>query len=291
MRIKTLGILAVFGAGLMWAVEPVLVKVSYINSTYLHTSVARAVFVTITALAYALLTSRGSLRIRKKDLAPLVYISLAGTILADLLYLYALSRVTVVTAVLIGHLQPLFIVLIGFFILREDKLGLYDYLGIGCMITAGILVSSKTTINLLHIRIGTTDDILVFGATIAWATAGIVARKYLRPLNAGTITFYRFLIASLALLMFFGVRGIPLSLHLVQVLIGVVVGVGYILYYEGLKRIKAAQAAAVELASPFFAAVLGFLVLSEGITQFQCGGMALLFLGVAALSRREKRAS
>jgi drug/metabolite transporter (DMT)-like permease len=64
--------------------------------------------------------------------------------------------------------------------------------------------------------------------------------------------------------------------------------VGSILYYESLKRIKAAQVSALELSTPFFAAFLGFLVLKESVTAMQILGIALLFAGVHFLSRREE---
>jgi len=63
-----------------------------------------------------------------------------------------------------------------------------------------------------------------------------------------------------------------------QVLVGVVVGVGTILYYEG----------AVELSTPFFAAILGFVILGENITVLQVVGMFLLFIGIYYLSKKEE---
>jgi drug/metabolite transporter (DMT)-like permease len=136
-------------------------------------------------------------------------------------------------------------------------------------------------------RAKTLGLLAALGATIAWASAGTVARKHLRHVNAGTVTFFRFLIASAAFLVFLGVRGIPFSLHPIQMWVGIVVGAGYVLYNERLEHNKAARAAAVELASPFYAAALGLLILGEPISLLQSGGMALLFPGVAALSRRE----
>jgi drug/metabolite transporter (DMT)-like permease len=72
-----------------------------------------------------------------------------------------------------------------------------------------------------------------------------------------------------------------------QVMIGIVVGVGTILYVEGLKRNKAAEVSALELSTPFFAAILSFFVLGELVTQMQIVGMVLLLTGVLFLSRRE----
>ena len=73
-----------------------------------------------------------------------------------------------------------------------------------------------------------------------------------------------------------------------QVLVGLTVGAGTIPYYEGLKRIKAAQVSALELSTPFFAALLGFLILGEWVTVMQISGTVLLFIGVCFLSKKEE---
>jgi transporter family protein len=76
--------------------------------------------------------------------------------------------------------------------------------------------------------------------------------------------------------------------NIYQILVGVIVGAGTILYYEGLKRIKAAQVGALELSTPFFAAVFGFCILGERVTVMQITGIALLFVGVYLLSKKEE---
>ncbi len=43
-----------------------------------------------------------------------------------------------------------------------------------------------------------------------------------------------------------------------------------------------------ELSTPFFAALLGFLILRERVTVMQVSGMVLLFIGVCFLSRKEE---
>ena len=71
-----------------------------------------------------------------------------------------------------------------------------------------------------------------------------------------------------------GVAGIIFVLYMIittgiritniyQVLIGIVIGIGSILYYEGIRLIKAAQVSALELSTPFFATLLGFLILKD----------------------------
>ena len=272
----------------MWAVEPVFAKLAYANSDYLQTSAIRAIVVALVALLYVFFTGRRNLKVTSKQLSKLFYIAIAGTILADLLYFFALTKISVLNAVLLGHMQPIFIILIGFFFLKEDKLTRFDYAGIFIMLIAAVFVTTKTPENLFMMKLGTAGDIYVLLATVAWATTAIVMRKYLRELDAGVITFYRYSIASVIFIVYLSLKSSLVLSNIYQILIGVIVGVGTILYYESMKRIKAAQVSAMELSTPFFAALLGFLILGELVTVMQIAGMVLLFVGVCFLSKKEE---
>jgi len=288
MKVKTIGMLATLGASIAWALEPIFAKLSYANADFLETSTVRAIFVALIALTYAFITNKGNLKVNKKQFSILVYIALAGTLFADLIYFFALTKIPVINAVLIGHMQPIFIVFMGFFCLKEDKLTKFDYAGIFFMIIAGLLVTTKTLTNLSMLRLGSVYDLVVLSATIAWATTGIVMRKYLKQMNAGVVTFYRFFIASIVFVIYVLSTSSVLFSNIYQILVGVIVGAGYILYYEGLKRIKAAQSSALELSTPFFATLLGFYILGELVTVMQIFGILLLFVGVGFLFVREE---
>ncbi len=251
MNSKKTGILAILGASVMWSLEPVFAKLAYADSDFLQTSAVRAIVVVFTALLYVLITGARRLKVSKNQFSTIVYIAIAGTLIGDLLYFFALTKISVLNAVIIGHMQPIFIVLIGFFFLKEDKLTKYDYTGIIAMIIAGVLVTTRTAGNLSIIKLGTMGDVYVLMATAAWATTAIVTRKYLRGLNAGVVTFYRYLIASAVFVVYLLLKSSLAVTNIYQVLVGVIVGVGTILYYESMKRIKAAQVSAMELSTPF----------------------------------------
>ncbi|MEA3457389.1 MAG: DMT family transporter [Candidatus Thermoplasmatota archaeon] len=288
MNVKHIGVLAVLLASLMWAIEPVFAKLAYQqNPDFVQISAIRAIFVTLTALIYIGLTRNAKLRIDKQQFSILAYIAIAGTLFADLLYFFALTQIPVINAVLIGHMQPIFIIMIGFLILKSDKLTKFDFAGISIMMLSGLLVSTKTIENFAMFKFGTFGDLLVLMATIAWATTAIAVRKHLKNLNAGVITFYRFLFASIFLVIYLGLTSTINITNIYQILVGVVVGIGTILYYEGLKRIKAAQVSGLELSAPFFAAILGFLILGEPLTLIQIMGISLLFVGIYYLSKKE----
>jgi probable blue pigment (indigoidine) exporter len=287
VNIKHLGVVTILFASIIWAIEPILAKLSYGNSDFLHTSAIRAIVAALTAFIYIALTKNSPLKVTRQQLSPLIYIAIVGTLVADFMYFFALSQVPVINAVIIGHMQPIFIIAFGFFLLKTDALTKFDYLGISLMIISGLLVTTRTLENLFAFRFGTIGDLIVLSATIAWATSAIVMKKYLTAMNAGVITFYRFFFAALIFTMYLTLTSSLIITNIYQVCIGVIIGVGTILYYEGLKRLKAAQVSGLELSAPFFAAILAFLFLNEFITSMQIVGIALLFGGVFFISKKE----
>ncbi|HLC60576.1 MAG TPA: DMT family transporter [Candidatus Nanoarchaeia archaeon] len=288
MNKKTLGVFSIIAASIVWAIEPILVKLSYVNSDFLHTSSVRAIFVAAIALIYVFMANKGNLRVNKKQLSALFYIAFAATVTAELLYFYAIAKIPIVNAVLVGHMQPIFIVLMSYVVLKDEKLTKFDYFGILFMIIAGLLVTTRTFVNLYSLKLGTFEDFLVLISAILWATTSIVMRKYLMEVNSGVITFYRYTISFIALTGYLILNSYFAISNIYQVMLGLIVGVGTILYYEGLKRLKAAQVGALELSTPFFAAILSFFILGEITTTMQIFGICLLFVGVFMLSRHEK---
>lgn len=287
MQIKTVGVLAILGASIIWAIEPIIAKLSFQSAGFIQTSGIRAIFAAITALFYLLITKNFSLSIKPREIPSIAYIAIVGTLVADLLYFLALTMIPVINAVLIGHMQPLFIVLMGWVVLRQDRLNRFDYIGILVMIISAVFVTSGSLDRLLLLQLGSYGDIIVLGATITWASAAIVMRKYLRYIQAGVLTFYRFFIASIVFSLFLVGSNDFFIQNYYQIVLGILIGIGTILYYEGLKRIKAAQVGALELSTPLFAALLGFFVLDETVSMFQIMGIVLLCFGIYFLSKKE----
>jgi drug/metabolite transporter (DMT)-like permease len=288
MDTKKIGVLAILAASVMWAIEPIFTKIAARSTDFLHIAAARSFVAALIALIYVLFSNRGNLAVPRHRVPQLLYIGVMGTIVADLLYVLSLTKIPVINAVLLGHMQPIFIVLIGFFFLREDKLTGFDYVGIVMMVVAGLLVTTKTQANLSALKLGSPGDLLVLVATFVWATTAVVMRKYLRDLNAGVLVFYRFLTGTVAFAAYILATSTLAVRSVHEILVGVAVGIGSVLYYEGLKRIKAAQVSALELSTPFFASALAFLLLAESFTPMQVVGLILLVPGIHFLSRKEE---
>ena len=285
---KTIGVIAILLASIMWAIEPIFLKLSYQNSDFIQTNTIRAIFALLVAFVYILLRRKTKdLKLSRKDIPPTIYIALVATLFADFMYVYSLTLVPVINAVIIGHMQPVFIIIFGLFILKSDKLTSFDYIGIFMMIISGILVTTKTFENLINLRLGTIGDLFVLSATIAWATTAIVTRKYVKHLHPGVLAFYRFSLAAVVFSVFLVVNNRFFITSCYQIFVGIIVGIGTILYYVSLTKIKAAQTSALELSTPVFATVLAFFMLSEIPTVMQLIGVLFLFFGIYFISKKE----
>ncbi len=326
MDVKKIGVLAILGSSFMWALEPIAAKMAYRDSDVLETSAVRAVVITIVAFLYVALTNKANprrsnktrldhkeplrgvvladssawlgmtkqvllepLKMGRRQVGPLVYIALAGTIAADTLYFFAIGKSQVINVVLMAHMQPIFIVVFGFFVMREN-LTRYDYAGIAVMIVSGLMVTTETPENLASLRLGGMGDVCVLLATVLWATTAIAMRKYLRTVHAGVITFYGFSIASVLFTIYLLAARPEIRLNIYQVAVGLISAAGTILYYESLKRLKAAQVGALELSTPLFVAVLVLFVPTETVRPMQLAGIAVLLFGIYLLSRKKKTA-
>ena len=287
MQSKRVGILIILLASVIWSIEPILAKLSYQQGGFLETFAVRVLIACLIAFLYILIRKRSEFRLKKHQVSATVYVAIIGTLVADFLYMFALTQVPVINAVIIGHMQPIFILFMALLLLKTDVPNKYDYIGIILMLISGFLVTSKTIENMANLQFGTIGDLVVLCATVAWASGAVVTRRYLRDLDAAVLTFYRFLPASCIFLLYLGWILFDFSVSIYQVGIGVLIGVGTILYYEGLKRLKAVQVSSLELSTPFFAAVLSFLILGELLSLVQVFGIILLFFGILSLSKKE----
>lgn len=279
---RVLGALFGVSAGAIWAVEAVLGKVLFHSSTFLQVAATEAFFATVTAFTYTLLR-RVPLNVKRTHIPRLLVIGLVGTVLAPVMYFFGLSQTYAVNATLIAHLQPLFVSFFAFRFLQE-KLTRRDYLAGFLMIFAAFLITSRTLENLASFALGNVGDLTVLVATVSWAIVAVPGKQLTEDASSVVIVSYRFLIASFVFLpMLLGLNQFVVHSPY-QVLLGVLVGLGYIFYYEGLKRMEASHVALTELSAPFFTAVIAWYILGEAVTPLQMGGAILLLAGLYLLT-------
>ena len=118
MEQRKLGILLVIIVGLMWAIEPIFARYSYSNASVIQSLGIRTITVTIIASFYVFFT-KGSFKVTKTQFPWLFYMAVFATIIAEFIYLFSLTKIPIINAVIIGHTQPVYIVLMTYFLEME----------------------------------------------------------------------------------------------------------------------------------------------------------------------------
>jgi len=187
---------------------------------------------------------------------------------------------------------PVFMALLGLFILREN-LTLYQVAGIALATTGVLLVVTKGDLSSLTIgKFGTTGDFLILISAINWAVFSTLSRSGLKKHPATRMMFFVMSFGWLfTSILFFStsglsqIPGIPWRGWIAILFLGVFCsGIAYIFWYDALKDLPVAQTGAFLYLEPIVAAiVLGeILLLASAI-----GGITIL-IGVWLVNRPKK---
>jgi len=131
--------------------------------------------------------------------------------------------------------------------------------------------------------------LLAIGAGGAYATFILVSKGLLEGSSSEMALAVIFCLGALILLpllltqnmaWLLQLRGLAVALHLGLV----TVGVGYTLFWAGLRRVPVAMAGTLTLAEPLTAGLLGVLVLGEHLTLTAGLGIGLVLVGLVVLS-------
>lgn len=239
------------------------------------------------ALLLILLAWRGRLSQLRQHAGPLFVVGIVNSALPFVLLAYALLTVPVGIASIINGMTPLWTALLAWLALRE-RLRVMQWSGLALgAVGVAVLVWDK-------IGPGPTTQaataLLAIGAcvlaTVSYAAAAIVTRKYLAGVDAGASAAGSQLAATLALLPL-AIGTLPASLPsagawIATVVLGVVcTALAYLLYFRLIKRTGAVAASSVTLLVPVFATAWAAIFLGEAITPRLLLGGAIVLAGTA----------
>jgi drug/metabolite transporter (DMT)-like permease len=124
--------------------------------------------------------------------------------------------------------------------------------------------------------------IVIVVSAFFWSTAGTTTKLLFRFADPYPVAFLRFLIASVIILPFFLVRGIPprreIIKHILPVMVFPVLNI--LFFYLGLQRTTADASIIIYSTAPLFVAVFARLFLKEKYPVRKITGLIIGFLGV-----------
>lgn len=205
----------------------------------------------------------------------------AAAVLANF---YAIRYTTVSIAVLLLYTTPIYVTLLSPLVLKEN-ITQRNIIALVLSVTGVVLVVQPQTlhdgINIIGVALGLASGLL-------FALMILTSRK-IKNIYTGTAQATWSMIVSLIIFspFTFAVSIDVLKDHIqLLILFGLIpTALGGILYFSGLRLIKAQSASIISLLEPVSAVVFAFIILSEPVEYTTALGGALIFLGAFITSR------
>lgn len=292
------GVLLVLLAWMIWAVDPILVRLIGTVSSLVLAGLALTAG-GLTALPKGLKAMREKAPIpRKYWLLFIVYVLLC-TGLAEIFYINAVQRLNpgLVSATLRSQLA--LVVLIGFLAFKE-RFSLVTWLGI-VIILCGNLLNGWYRFEHSADQAGKAawlGWLLAMGAMVCWGFGTVFGKILLRRFAPITMTALRLTSAGTLLILLSLARdGItvwqnlsPMQIMLILCKGCLISAMGYNFYFHGLKSVKVGIAAAIEQISPVLTLIYTWLVFRESITPLEGIFVAIMLIGTFVTIAGEKSA-
>lgn len=268
----------------MWAIETSLFTIgspAYGPTQFL---LLRNIFIMLFCLSWLAARKRlKQLIVSPQKIPALLFVAVASGVIADLSFYYSLQFIPIVNGLVIGHLQPFFMLFCGFLLFKEQPLSKAQVIGGTIMFIASLLVSSATVEQILAFKFGVWQNLVVLGSAVLWAVSTLAVKHYLTQLDTPVVVFYRFLLSAIVVGGYLLITDTIFTPSLIIFANAAAVYTGISLWFLGLRSLSAPEVGFLELFSPLFGLALGAFLLGQHATWLQIVGCLLMFVGFKGL--------
>lgn len=254
----------------------------------------RSFLAVILLFSVTAIRSPSQLRIKGRNLLPLICSGIFSIILFNYCYFSTIRLLNLSAAAILLYTAPIFVMLLSIPLFHEaltaHKLLALCMAFAGCCLVSGIVTASQ--------RLSLQGVLLGLGSGFGYALYSIFSRISLNQgLGSITITDYTFLFAAIAgtILTDFTQYSAAFSsfgaefLLLAVVYTIVTTVLPYLLYTAGLSQVETGTASVLASVEPVVATVLGFVVFSETPTLEALLGILLVLAALLLLSVKKEK--
>jgi len=227
--------------------------------------------------------------IRKKQIFPLILLGLTGVFSYNVFFFKGLRLIDAGRASIIIANNPIFITLISWLIFRE-RLTLLKFAGVLISVTGAVIVISKGDLNgIINGGLGL-GEFFIFCCVASWVCYSLIGKSVMTAFSPLVSVTYSAIIGTACLFipaLFEGMLG-DMRHYMISECISIFylgffgTVLGFVWYYEGIKKIGPTRASLFINFVPITAIILAFLILKEPITLslfigtiFVCSGVYL----------------
>ena len=227
--------------------------------------------------------------IRKKQIFPVILLGLTGVFAYNVFFFKGLKLIDAGRASIIIANNPIFITLLSWLIFRE-RLTLLKFAGVLISVTGAVIVISRGDLNsIVNGGLGL-GEFFIFCCVASWICYSLIGKTVMTDLSPLASVTYSAIIGTVCLFIPAVFEGMLSDMRHYMVsewisifylgFFGTVLG--FVWYYEGIKKIGPTRASLFINFVPITAIMLAFLILKEPITLslfigtiFVCSGVYL----------------
>lgn len=295
---KYYGSAAVVAAALLWSVDGLLRR-------HLYTLPAPVIVFWEHALGFLVLLPvlifswKYFRQLTKRQWLAITGVALLSGAAGTILYTAALGRVQYIpfsVVILLQQLNPIFAISAAAVLLQERLTKRFIVLSAIALASAYFATFPDVSVNLSTGKGTLVAALFAVGAAASWGVSTAFSKYALKGTSALHVTAARFGITPFFALMFAGLSGSAGAIGTITrgqfwYLVAITFSTGLVallIYYFGLKRVKASRAAILELAWPASAVLVGYFWLHQSLTLTQSIG-GLVLTGAILLIARDTR--
>ena len=229
----------------------------------------------------------------KRQMIPVFLLGMTGVFLYNVFFFKGLKLINAGRAAIIIAGNPIFITLFAAYFFKE-KLNLVKGVGIIISLVGAVIVISKGSLNeIVNGGIGW-GEIFIFCCVLSWVAYSLIGKAVMNDLSPLVSVTYSSVIGTVLLFfpaffegMFKDYNSYPNMAWLSIFYLGFFgTVIGFVWYYEGIKKIGAMRASLFINFVPICAVVLAFFILDEPITLSLFIGTVLVCSGVYLTNKR-----
>lgn len=252
----------------------------------------RVVTATILLWIIGLMKYRQQMKIQISDLKLFVGTGIFSIVLFNWCYFTSVNQMNLSLAVILLYTSPAFVTVLSFLFLKEKMtwVKVVSVTGtiLGCILIAGVSQNDTASLSTIGIITG-------LGAGFGYALYSIFGKFALEKYQPYTVTFYTFLVASVALVPLTHLWNKGSLLMSGDVLIyGIGFGlfptvIAFLCYTKGLEKIESSKAAIIATVEPVVATILSLLLYKESFGTIQAIGSIVILASVIIVNLPKKQ--
>ncbi|MBW2604791.1 MAG: DMT family transporter [Deltaproteobacteria bacterium] len=231
--------------------------------------------------------------LQKRQIIPVFLLGITGVFLYNVFFFKGLKIIHAGRAAVIIAGNPIFITLFSAYLFKE-KLSLIKVSGIILSVSGAVIVISKGSFNEIVIGGVGWGEIFIFGCVLSWVAYSLIGKAVMDRLSPLAAVSYSSVIGTFFLFFPAIFEGALINFrhyHIVSWVSMFYLGffgtvIGFVWYYEGIKKIGPMKASLFINFVPISAVVMAFFILDEPITLSLVIGTLLVCSGVYLTNKR-----